>query len=270
MKKTWFTAGIFQIAQSSASEPYKTYLSISTPLLSHGVLLSYGLPRSTLEVVKGICSDVVEIVEPAREGYQLTLRLDFAKIPHGKDSVKMITEISTVQAVILSSQLKEMFRNVVSSQDASQGIYRPIKLVYHQREPFFVIKQPTRITAVFPIRFKENTDVIIATAFFQELMDVGSSEAWDKAPHCAWSPIPPPELRGESFEDLSPNGGDDEDEHLQRPMKLKPRTVADRTILSRLSDFSKMGIVSEPDGEEAEQPAPIQKLGFQSLFSLLL
>ncbi|KAL6970605.1 hypothetical protein U1Q18_030300 [Sarracenia purpurea var. burkii] len=192
---------------SSASEPYKTYLSISTPLLSHGVLLSYGLPRSTLEMVKGICSDAVEIAEPAREGYQLTLRLDFTKIPHGKDSVKMITEISTVQAVILSSQLKEMFRNVVSSQDASQGMYRPIKLVYHPREPFFVIKQPTKITAVFPIRFKENTDVIIATAFFQELMDVGSSEAWAKAPHCAWSPIPPPELRGESFEDLSTNGG---------------------------------------------------------------
>lgn len=56
------------------------------------------------------------------------------------DSVKIITQISTVQAVILSSQLKELLRNV-SSQDASQGKYKPIKLVYHPREPFFVIKQ---------------------------------------------------------------------------------------------------------------------------------
>ena len=38
-------------------------------------------------------------------------------------------------------------------------------------------------------------------------MDVGSSEAWAKAPPCTWSPIPPPELRGELFEDLSTNGG---------------------------------------------------------------
>lgn len=38
-------------------------------------------------------------------------------------------------------------------------------------------------------------------------MDVGSSEAWNKAPHCTWSPIPPPELRGELLEDLSTNGG---------------------------------------------------------------
>ena len=38
-------------------------------------------------------------------------------------------------------------------------------------------------------------------------MDVGSSEAWAKAPPCIWSPIPPPELRGEPLEDLSTNGG---------------------------------------------------------------
>lgn len=38
-------------------------------------------------------------------------------------------------------------------------------------------------------------------------MDVGSSKEWDKAPPCTWSPIPPPELRGEPFEDLSTNGG---------------------------------------------------------------
>lgn len=38
-------------------------------------------------------------------------------------------------------------------------------------------------------------------------MDVGSSEAFAKAPPCHWSPIPPPELRGEPIEDLSTNGG---------------------------------------------------------------
>lgn len=38
-------------------------------------------------------------------------------------------------------------------------------------------------------------------------MDVGSSEKWAKAPPCTWSPIPPPELRGEPIEDLSTNGG---------------------------------------------------------------
>ncbi|XP_068325539.1 actin-related protein 2/3 complex subunit 2B-like isoform X2 [Pyrus communis] len=192
--------------QSSASDTHYIYLSVSTPLLSQGVMRPYGISQYTKQMVKGIRPDIVEIVEPAKEGYQLTLRLDFSGIPIGKDSVKVIADIAAVQAVILSSQLKEMLMNV-NPQDTSQGMYKPLKLEYHPREPFFIIRQPQKIIAVFPIRFKDKTDVTIATAFFQELMDVGSSEKWRKAPPCCWSPIPPPELRGETFEDLSTNGG---------------------------------------------------------------
>lgn len=56
------------------------------------------------------------------------------------DAEKVITEISSVQAIILSSQLKEMLKNV-NSQEVSLGPHRPIKLVYHPKEPFFVVKQ---------------------------------------------------------------------------------------------------------------------------------
>ncbi|MCE3215330.1 Actin- protein 2/3 complex subunit 2-B [Datura stramonium] len=196
--------------QSLVSDPDHTYLSISTPILSQAFLISTRLSRYTIEKVKAISTEVVEIVEPPKEGYQLTLRLNFARLPYGKESIKMITDIASVQGVILSSQLEEMLMNV-NSQDVAQGMYKPIKLVYHPREPFYVIKQPQKIMAVFPMRFKEKTDVIIATAFFQfpqqELMDVANTKACAKAPHCIWSPIPPPELRGEAIEDLSTNGG---------------------------------------------------------------
>jgi actin related protein 2/3 complex subunit 2 len=37
-----------------------------------------------MQMVKQVCSDAVEIVEPAKEGYQLTLKLNFAKVPIGK------------------------------------------------------------------------------------------------------------------------------------------------------------------------------------------
>ncbi|KAL4024748.1 hypothetical protein IC575_013118 [Cucumis melo] len=192
--------------QSSVPDPQHIYLSIATPLLSQGVLLSDGLSPYTVEMVKQIFSHAVEIIEPAKEGYELTLRIDSAKILHGEESEKIITDIAAVQAVIISSQLKEVLRNV-NSPTLFQGISRPIKLVYHPREPFFVVKQPQKILIIYPIRFKEDTDVIIATAFFRELMDVGSSEKWSEAPPCGWSPIPPPELRGEPLEELSTNGG---------------------------------------------------------------
>lgn len=56
------------------------------------------------------------------------------------DPVKIITNISAVQATILSSQLKEMLWKVNDS-DPYQGVNKPLKLVYHPREPFYVIRQ---------------------------------------------------------------------------------------------------------------------------------
>ncbi|XP_027936814.1 actin-related protein 2/3 complex subunit 2B isoform X2 [Vigna unguiculata] len=191
--------------QSQASDPQLAYLSISMPPLCHGILPKE-LSSKTIEMVKGLCPNVVEIIDPAKEGYQLTLKLNLNQIPRNKDYDKIIREISSVHSVILSSQLKEILWNV-NSDDALQGMYKPIKLVYHPREPFFLIRQPQRIIAVFPIRLKEKSDVTIATTFFQELVDVGSSDKWAKVPPCNWSAIPPPELRGEAFEDLSTNGG---------------------------------------------------------------
>lgn len=66
------------------SDPDRTYLSISTPILSQAFLISTRLSRYTMEKVKAISADVLEIVEPPKEGYQLTLRLNFARMPHGK------------------------------------------------------------------------------------------------------------------------------------------------------------------------------------------
>lgn len=51
----------------------------------------------------------------------------------------MITDIVAVKSVILSCQLEEMLMNG-NSQDVAQGRYKPIKIVYPRREPFYVIK----------------------------------------------------------------------------------------------------------------------------------
>jgi actin related protein 2/3 complex, subunit 2 len=65
--------------------------------------------------------------------------------------------------------------------------------------------QAEKIHAIFPMRFRDDTDLAIATSFFQELQDLGNSFA--RAPRCSWSPIPPPELRGEHVDRLTTNGG---------------------------------------------------------------
>ncbi|KAL9225164.1 hypothetical protein vseg_001116 [Gypsophila vaccaria] len=192
--------------QFFASDPRYIYLSISTPVLGPRNSKSHELCLYTKEKVKDICPTVVEILDQARQGYQLTIRLNVAHIPQGKDGPRAIEEIAALASVILSSQLKHMLHKF-NFEDASEGTYKPVKLMYRPREPFFVVGQPHKITVVFPMRFKDASDVVIATSFFQELTEVGSSKALAKAPPCTWSPIPPPELRGEFIEDLSTNGG---------------------------------------------------------------
>ncbi|PIA36272.1 hypothetical protein AQUCO_03400286v1 [Aquilegia coerulea] len=225
--------------QASASEPHHVYLSVSTSLQSPGVSTTDGLQNCTLQSLRRLYSDAIELIEPPNEGYQLTLRIKFSELTQSKglvllirlrfcptsyvcivltcydfclclicsdECVKIITDISSLQAMMVSSQLKEMLWNF-GSQDTSYGMHKPIKLIYHPGEPFYVIRLAQKITVIFPMRFKENSDVIIATTLFQELMDLGCLRKFAKAPPCTWSPIPPPELRGEPLEDLSTNGG---------------------------------------------------------------
>ncbi|XP_010509896.1 PREDICTED: actin-related protein 2/3 complex subunit 2B-like [Camelina sativa] len=194
----------------SVSDPNIVHVSTSTLLETQGAVTLKEISSHTYEVIKNIAVGVIDIVDPPRLGFQLTLALHLDNIPRGKEAIKIITRISEMQALILSSQLKEMLRNL-NFQDDSRSMNndnnRPIRIVYHPSEPFYVFKQPEKITAVFPMNFKDNSDVVIATSFFQELVEVGSQKEMVKAPQCSWSPIPPLQLRGEPVQDLTTNSG---------------------------------------------------------------
>ncbi|CAM9003268.1 unnamed protein product [Rhodiola kirilowii] len=191
--------------QSSASDPYCAYFSLRMPAVRGGSWLDTELSEFATDTAKRCHSKVCEIVQPPTEGYMLTMRIDLAKIPQ-KRELQIISKISTLPALVLSSELKELLR--VSYRNGIQGgASKPFKLTYHLSQSFFVIPQPCKLSVVFPMRFKENLDVNIATAFFQLLSDEGSSYKWAKAPQCTWSPIPPSDLRGQLFEDLNTNAG---------------------------------------------------------------
>ncbi|XP_020882858.1 actin-related protein 2/3 complex subunit 2B [Arabidopsis lyrata subsp. lyrata] len=196
----------------SVSDPSIVHVSTSTLLETQGAVTLKEISSQTYEVIKNIAVGVIDIVDPPRLGFQLTIGIHLDNIPRGKEAIKIITKISEIQAIILSNQLKEMLRHL-NFQDDSRPINnnnnnnRPIKIVYHPSEPFYVFKQMKKITAVFPMNFKDNSDVVIATSFFQELVEVGSQKEMGKAPQCSWSPIPPLQLRGEPVQDLTTNSG---------------------------------------------------------------
>ncbi|XBI93569.1 hypothetical protein VPH35_030383 [Triticum aestivum] len=209
---TFFELGSVRYhVQASASDPENVYLSISTPSLSHEASTSTCLPEFTLQEVRKMYHKFAEIVEPAREGYALTLKLNFSGLTRPKDRARAVRQVSLLQSIVLGSQLKHLLGSLGSSGAT--------KLVYNHRDPFFVSRTPGKINAIFPMRFRDDTDVAVATSFFQELQDAGSSYA--KAPKCSWSAIPPPELRGESVQHLTTNGGFVSFDIFERHVKRK-------------------------------------------------
>lgn len=73
-----------------------------------------------------------------------------------------------------------------------------------QRISFRLVVKNTQPSNLFFIECALNSFIYYP---WQEFVDVGNSDKWAKVPPCNWSAIPPPELRGEAFEDLSTNGG---------------------------------------------------------------
>lgn len=72
------------VVQASASNPQYIHLSVSTPLISTEVLHPHALPDTTLKAVQEVHSGIIEVVEPTKDGFQLTLRIDLAKFPKRK------------------------------------------------------------------------------------------------------------------------------------------------------------------------------------------
>jgi len=72
--------------QASVSDPENVFLSISTPSLSHEATPSSsgGLPELTLQETRKTYGRFAEIVEPPREGYVLTLKLNFSGLTRPK------------------------------------------------------------------------------------------------------------------------------------------------------------------------------------------
>lgn len=95
---------VFFFSKASISDPEHAYLSILTPLLSQEDLLPHGLSHYTMEMVKKISPSAVEIVEPPKEGYQLTLRLNLTTIPKGKSTVILYMALNDSLAKSYSSR----------------------------------------------------------------------------------------------------------------------------------------------------------------------
>jgi hypothetical protein len=78
------------------------FLSISTPSLSHEAAApssssSGGLPELTLQETRKTYGRFAEIVEPPREGYVLTLKLNFSGLTRPKGTFEELINASSLR-----------------------------------------------------------------------------------------------------------------------------------------------------------------------------
>ncbi|KAI8524820.1 hypothetical protein RHMOL_Rhmol13G0179800 [Rhododendron molle] len=82
-----------------------------------------------------------------------------------------------------------------------------VALVHRPTESFFLVPQAEKFTVVFPMRFKDSIDTVLATSFLQEFVEARRTAGLVNAPPCSWSPSPPLELKGAAVEALFANAG---------------------------------------------------------------
>ncbi|KAI8000909.1 Actin-related protein 2/3 complex subunit 2A [Camellia lanceoleosa] len=150
---------------------------------------------------------VVQILDPPRDGFNLTVKLNLSKLPPDEEYRNtLLVKIASVREVVMGAPLRVVLKRL-TSRAVAQDTDQLVALVHRPMESFFLAPQAEKVTVVFPMRFKDSTDTVLATSFLQEFVEARRTAGLSNAPPCSWSPSPPLELKDAPAEALSTNAG---------------------------------------------------------------
>ncbi|XP_062096444.1 actin-related protein 2/3 complex subunit 2A [Humulus lupulus] len=193
--------------QVSVKNPLHVLLSVSLPTPPPETAFVSGLPLGALEAIKIAYSGFVQVLDPPRDGFNLTLKLNLSKLPPDEEyKHAILIKVASVREVVLGAPLRLILKGLGSRMSAN-NIDRLVALVHRSKESFFLVPQAEKVTVVFPMRFKDSIDIVLATSFLQEFVEARRTAGLNSAPLCLWSPTPPLELKGAPAEALSANAG---------------------------------------------------------------
>lgn len=117
-----------------------------------------------------------------------------------------MVKLASVREVVLGAPLRLVLKHL-SLRTVAPDIDRLIALVHRPKESFFLVPQAEKVIVMFPMRFNDSIDIVLATSFLQEFVEARLTPGLNNAPSCLWSPSPPRELKGAPEEALSANAG---------------------------------------------------------------
>ncbi|KAJ6792371.1 putative actin-related protein 2/3 complex subunit 2A [Iris pallida] len=193
--------------QFSMKSPEVMLLSVSLPVPPPEAVFVDGLPIGALEAVKAVYGQVVQILDPPKDGFNLTMKLNLSKLPPDEDKRHIeLIKIASVRDVVLGAPLRMILKNL-ALKTVPPAVDDLVALVHRPRESFFLLPEVDKVTVVYPMRFKDSIDTILAISFLQEFVEARRTPGLNNAPLCTWSPSPPMELEGAPAEALDANAG---------------------------------------------------------------
>ncbi|KAL7241577.1 hypothetical protein ACSBR1_014217 [Camellia fascicularis] len=193
--------------QASMKNSHILLLSVSLPTPPLETVFVGGLPTGAIEAMKAAYGLVVQILDPPRDGFNLTVKLNLSKLPPDEEYRNtLLVKIASVREVVMGAPLRVVLKRL-TSRAVAQDTDQLVALVHRPMESFFLAPQAEKVTVVFPMRFKDSTDTVLATSFLQEFVEARRTAGLSNAPPCSWSPSPPLELKDAPAEALSTNAG---------------------------------------------------------------
>ncbi|CAH1432889.1 unnamed protein product [Lactuca virosa] len=193
--------------QASIKNPHLLHLSVSLPTPPPETEFSGGLPFGAIEAIKAAYGSVVHILDPPRDGFNLTVKLNLSKLPSLEEMKQnLLVKIASVREVVMGAPLRVILKRLASrSVPPNVGVLVP--LLHRPNESFFIVPQIEKVTVVFPMRFNDSIDTVLAASFLQEFVEARRTAGLNNAPACLWSSSPPNELKEAPQHALSANAG---------------------------------------------------------------
>lgn len=171
------------------------------------VSLSLGLPvdpsgeRGGGALPEGAAAAVVETYAPygtvaatPAPGYALTLVLDLAQLAAAAGGAAAEAErCASLRAVVQGAPLRALLNQLATGAPVSDAL---VALHHRPGEAFFATRSDSEsVTVVFPMRFADAADVVLARTFLAQFAEARRGGALSTAPSCSYGPSPPDELR---------------------------------------------------------------------------
>ncbi|GER39473.1 actin-related protein 2/3 complex subunit [Striga asiatica] len=193
--------------QASVKNPNFVLLSLSLPTPPPETVSFGGLPEVAIEAIKAAYGVFLQILDPPRDGFNLTVKLNLSKLPPDEEHKQaLLVKIASIREVVQGAQLRAILKQLIT-RGAKSNLNQPVSIVHRPNESFFVVSQVDKVIVIFPMRFRDSVDTVLATSFFQEFVEARRTAGLNSAPPCHWSASPPQELEGVPDDALSANSG---------------------------------------------------------------